>query len=273
MFGIKTRPRSSSASITNLPIEDIDPNPGQPRRLFAEDTMADLARSIAQVGILNPLIVRKCRGRYQLVAGERRLRAAMRAELDCVPCIIVDIDLEESGILALVENLQRENLDFLEEAESLRNMIRLFNLTREELAQKLGKSQSAISNKLRLLKLPEDVLREIRAQGLTERHARALLRLNNEQSQRKALEHIIAKSYNVAQTDKYIDELIGGKSSTEGKTLPKRSFILKDVRLFLNSLDRSLEIMNRGGIDASVVKEDKGDSLIVTICIPKDEDS
>ena len=242
MQAVMLRPRTVRTGILKVPVDEIDPNPNQPRRAFDPDELRELAASIAQYGVLNPLSVRLHYGRYSLVAGERRLRAAKLAGLRTVPCMLLDVNLEESGLIAMVENLQREDLDFVEEARGIAALIRMFGLSQEELAKKLGRSQSAVANKLRLLKLPEDILSSLLENGLTERHARALLRLESDDARRAALDNIVKRSLNVAQTDAYIDRLLEEKEPESGK----RSFILKDVRVFLNTLSKSIDMMKRG---------------------------
>ena len=248
-----------------LPADEILPNPVQPRRGFDQEALRELADSIAEHGMLQPLTVRERRGRYELVAGERRLRAAKMAGLQSVPCILVDVSTEESSLLALVENLQRRDLDFIEEAEGISRLTRIFGLSREEAAKKLGKSPSAIANKLRILKLPQELLEGLRRAGLTERHARALLRLPDRDSQMEAFDYIASRHLNVAAAESYIDRLLAEKQRSRRRA----TFILKDVRVFLNSLDRSLELMQRGGIAARVRREDTPDGLVLTISIPR----
>ena len=177
MQSLRTRPGLRRGNLLYLRPEDISPNPVQPRRHFDQEALAELSESIRSYGILNPLTVRRRGGRYELVAGERRLRAAKLAGLTEVPCLLVDVDMQDAGLLALVENLQRKDLDFLEEAEGLRQLIDRFGLSQEDAARRIGKSQSAVANKLRLLRLPGDILEALRDNGLTERHGRALLRL------------------------------------------------------------------------------------------------
>lgn len=263
-----SRPRLGRAGIVQLPVGDIDANPNQPRKLFDDERLAELSQSIAEYGVISPLTVRLHYGRYELVSGERRLRAARMAGLKKVPCIILDVDMEESGLLALVENLQRQDLDFLEEARGIENLMRLYGLSQEECARRLGRSQSAVANKLRLLRLPGDVLDSLREHGLTERHGRALLRLPDDAARRAALEHILAEGLNVAQTDHYIDSLLA-PAPEKPKSARKRSFILKDVRVFLNTVSHSLDVMKKGGIAAGMRQEETEDELIVTISIPK----
>ena len=270
MQTLRARPGVRRGNIVWLPAEDIAPNPVQPRKLFDETALEELSQSIRSYGILNPLTVRCRGGKYELVAGERRLRAARLAGLEEVPCILLDVNMEDASLIALIENLQRRDLDFIEEAVGLSRLIRMFGMSQEEAARRIGKSQSAVANKLRLLKLPGDVLENLRSYGLTERHGRALLRLTEPTAQRMALEYIAANSLTVAATEEYIEALIASQASDAAeKPEPRRTLILKDVRVFLNSLNRSLDLMKQGGIDAGVRREETEDSLILTISIPK----
>ncbi|MGE4353699.1 MAG: ParB/RepB/Spo0J family partition protein [Oscillospiraceae bacterium] len=248
-----------------LPVEEILPNPVQPRRYFSEEGLKELADSIAVHGILQPLTVRQRRGRYELIAGERRLRAAKMAGIQTVPCILVEVSTEESSLLALVENLQRRDLDFIEEAEGIARLIRIFGLSREDVAKKLGKSQSAIANKLRILKLPPEILEGLRKNSLSERHGRALLRLPDMESQLEVYNYVVKKGLTVSATEAYIDRLLAEKQKSAKRTL----FILKDVRVFLNTVNRGLALMQKGGINAGLRREDKPDELILTISIPR----
>lgn len=268
MPALLTRTRVGRGGIVQVPVNEIDPNPNQPRRIFDGESLAALVESIKQYGVLSPISVRLHYGRYELIAGERRLRAARLAGLTLVPCLVLDVDMEESGLLAMVENLQREDLDFVEEARGISNLIRMFDMSQEEAARRLGLSQSAVANKLRLLKLPPDILAALRDKGLTERHGRALLRLGTPEEQRAALAAICAQGLNVAQTDAYIDALLTAKKAEE-KPARRRAFILKDVRVFLNTLTHSLDLMKQGGIAAGMKKQETEDELIVTISIPK----
>lgn len=268
MPALLTRTRVGRGGIVQVPVNEIDPNPNQPRRVFDGESLAALAESIKQYGVLSPISVRLHYGRYELIAGERRLRSARLAGLTRVPCLVLDVDMEESGLLAMVENLQREDLDFVEEARGISNLIRMFDMSQEEAARRLGLSQSAVANKLRLLKLPPDILAALRDKGLTERHGRALLRLGTPEEQRAALAAICDQGLNVAQTDAYIDALLTAKKAEE-KPARRRAFILKDVRVFLNTLTHSLDLMKQGGIAAGMKKQETEDELIVTISIPK----
>lgn len=271
MQATKLRPGTRRGGIIWLPVDELDPNPVQPRKNFPDGDLQELSDSIAQYGILNPLTVRLRDNKYELVAGERRLRAARLAGLYDVPCILLDVSLEDASLIALVENLQRRDLDFLEEANGLNQLIKLFGMSQEEAARRIGKSQSAVANKLRLLKLPEDVLRSLCDNGLTERHGRALLRLPSAEAQRLALAYIIDRDLNVAATDNYIDSLLQS-SDEEEKSEPKRTFIMKDVRVFVNTILHGLDLMKQGGIEAGMHREETDEELILTIKIPKNRE-
>ena len=274
MQAIRNRPALRRGGIVYLSTDDIYPNPVQPRKLFDDESLEELSRSIRDYGILNPLSVRIRGSRYELVAGERRLRAAKLAGLREVPCILLDVNMEDASLIALVENLQRRDLDFIEEANGINQLIRMFGMSQEEAARRIGKSQSAVANKLRLLKLPQDVLEGLRENGLSERHGRALLRLSGAEEQREALLYIIDNGLTVAATDAYVDALLSRQEEEPEPEKPegRRTFVLKDVRVFLNTLSRSIDLMKQGGIAAGVRREETEDSLILTISIPKARD-
>lgn len=273
MQALKSQTALRRGGIVYLRTDELTPNPVQPRKRFDDESLEELSGSIKSYGILNPLTVRLRCGKYELVAGERRLRAAKLAGLEEVPCILIDVNMEDASLIALVENLQRRDLDFIEEALGISQLIRMFGMSQEEAARRIGKSQSAVANKLRLLKLPSDVLESLRQNGLTERHGRALLRLPNPGAQRAALEYIVDNGLTVAATDAYIDALLSAPEEAEQKDEEKpekrRTFVLKDVRVFLNTLSRSIDLMKQGGIDAGIQREETDDSLILTISIPK----
>jgi len=273
MQALKSQTALRRGGIVYLRTDELTPNPVQPRKRFDDESLEELSGSIKSYGILNPLTVRLRCGKYELVAGERRLRAAKIAGLEEVPCILIDVNMEDASLIALVENLQRRDLDFIEEALGISQLIRMFGMSQEEAARRIGKSQSAVANKLRLLKLPSDVLESLRQNGLTERHGRALLRLPNPVAQRAALEYIVDNGLTVAATDAYIDALLSAPEEAEQKDEEKpekrRTFVLKDVRVFLNTLSRSIDLMKQGGIDAGIQREETDDSLILTISIPK----
>ena len=269
MQALRNRPGLRRGTILYLSTDELLPNPVQPRRRFDDEGLAELCESIKSYGILNPLTVRLRGGRYELVAGERRLRAAKMAGLREVPCLPVEANMEDASLLALVENLQRQDLDFIEEAAGIRQLILLFGMSQEEAARRLGKSQSAVANKLRLLRLPPDVLESLRENGLSERHGRALLRLQDAERQRAALAVILEKGLSVAATDAYIEQLLNAPVPSEADSAPRRTFVLKDVRVFLNTLSRSIELMKQGGIEAGMRRQETADALILTISIPK----
>ena len=248
-----------------LPVEDISPNPDQPRRVFSQPELEELAASIRALGVLQPLTVRRREGQWELVAGERRLRAAKLAGLSQVPCLSVQVDSQSSSLLALVENVQRRDLDFWEEALALRQILDTYHLSQEELARRVGRSQSAVANKLRLLKLPDEALALLRAHGATERHARALLRLDSPERQLEAAEQVAARGLTVAQTEALVEQLLGDSP----RRRKKPTFILKDVRLFLNTLSRSLELVRSAGVDARCRRQDTDDEILLTIPIPR----
>ncbi|MDR0294297.1 MAG: ParB/RepB/Spo0J family partition protein [Oscillospiraceae bacterium] len=250
--------------------DEIRRNPYQPRSVFDEEGLNELSESIRQYGVLQPLTIRRSElGGYELVAGERRLRASKLAGLRDVPCILLDATEKQSGVLALVENLQRCDLDFFEEAEGIRRLIRQFGLSQDEAARRLGKSQSAIANKLRLLRHPDEVTAAIRRHGLTERHARALLRIEGLEARLEAVEHIAQGKLNVAQTEEYIERLLAGAAGeSEAKRGIRTLYVFKDIRLFLNTVTRAVETMRRSGVNASLDKEEEDGDIRLTIVIP-----
>ncbi len=255
-----------SGRVLFVPPEAIRPNPSQPRRVFDQTGLQELAASIVQYGVLQPLTVRRRDGGFELVAGERRLRAARMAGLGEVPCILLGVDEAESGMIAMVENLQRRDLDFIEEAQGLARLMRLYDLSQEQAAAKVGKSQSAVANKLRILRLSPQVLQALRVNNLSERHARALLRLNSEAEQLAVVEEVVRRQLNVAKTEQYIEALLAKKNAPKQGL---RKFLVRDVRLFLNSLNRNLEIIKNAGIAADCGKEETDDEIVLTIRIPK----
>ena len=254
-----------SNKVVFLPIAAISPNPGQPRRHFSRAGLEELAASIGEHGVLQPLSVRRVPGGYELISGERRLRASRMAGLEEVPCILVSVDGQESSLLALVENLQRRDLDFVEEALALSRLIQTYHLSQEEAAKKLGKSQSAIANKLRLLKLPPEVLALLREKGFTERHARALLRLESPEQQAAAARAVVEGGLTVARTEEYVEQLLHPAPPARRKP----TIVLKDVRLFLNTVSRGLSLMKQAGVKANCLRQETADTIQLTITIPK----
>lgn len=251
--------------VVSIDIHEIIPNPNQPRTRFDDRELGQLADSIRENGLLQPLTVRKNpRGQYELISGERRLRAGKLAGLGQIPCIIIETDERQSAVLALIENIQRSNLNFFEEAAAIRNLITEYNINQEEAALKLGKAQSTIANKLRLLKLTEAEQCAILNNGLTERHARALLKMEDREERLKALEKILEKKMNVVQAENYIDSLL----EKEAKPEKKRVMIIKDVRLFLNTINKALDTMKRAGIKAESTKKQDDEYIEYVVRIP-----
>ncbi len=262
--------------VHKIPICRILPNPSQPRRHFDSDETLRLADSIRLHGILQPLCVRKpvsCgdpngySGVYELISGERRLRAAKLLGLSEVPCIIIEADSLRSAELAIIENLQREDLNMFEEASAIAALINLYGLTQEEVAAKLSASQSYVANKLRLLRFEEAEQALLLEKRLTERHARALLRIHDVNMRKSVLETVITRGYNVADTEDFVAKLVDG--DTERPKRKPRQALVKDIRLFYNTLDKAVDIMNRAGIEARAEKRDLGDVFEVTVRIPK----
>ena len=256
-----------STRVRYIPINDIRPNPQQPRRRFDSESLQELAASIAAYGILQPLTVRQQGAVYELVAGERRWRAARIAGLRQVPCLLARVDEEDAALLALIENLQRRDLDYMEEAAAIARLIGRYGLSQQQAADKLGKSQPAIANKLRLLRLAPPVIDCLRQYGLTERHARTLLRLTDPEQQLAAARHMGQRGLNVAQAEQYVDAL-----TAENRTAPPQrrpTYIIKDVRLFLNSVERGVRLMQSAGVGAEVGRRDTEEEILLTIHIPK----
>ena len=243
-----------------LPARSIRPNPAQPRRVFRAEALKELSDSIRQHGVLQPLSVRRVEGGYELIAGERRLRAAQMAGLTEVPCIVMQMDSRESGMAAMIENLQRQDLDFIEEALGISRLMTEFGMSQEQAARMLGKSQSAIANKLRILRHSDIILATLREAELTERHARALLRLATDQEKLTAITEIVRQGMSVARTEKYIEALLSQKPDQAPKA---------NVGAFLNSLTQSLQRIQLSGIPAVSERKETDSQIVLTITIPK----
>lgn len=253
-------------SVVNIPIAKIKPNARQPRKYFDKDALMELARSIMQNGILQPLTIRNSEDNmYELIAGERRLRAALMSGLTQVPCIVIEADDNRSAVLSLLENLQRQDLNFFEEAEGIAKLIEYCGQTQDQVASSLGKTQSTIANKLRLLRLNQNIRSIIIDAGLTERHARAMLRLG-EGERTAVLKQIISNDLNVSDTEKLVELLIfPGQTKPDSHTIP----IIKDVRIFLNTITNAVNVMKKAGIDAVAVKQEFPEYYEYTVRIPK----
>lgn len=259
-------------NITYVAIDNIRPNPYQPRKQFNKISLEELCESIKQYGVIQPINVRKLSSNmYELVAGERRLRAATMAGLKEIPAIIIDINDNDSAVMALIENLQREDLSYMEEAEGYNNLISDHGFTQEELASKIGKSQSTIANKIRLLKLPPLVKKILADNNLTERHARALLKLHDEQLQLKVLKNVCEKGLNVKRTEELVERAIDRltKQENDNKNKGKFTKAIKDIRIFVNTIKQAIELMKRSGVDAKAAQFDRGSYVEFIIRIPK----
>ena len=247
-----------------IPTGDILPNPNQPRKEFALDKLVELAQSISENGVLQPLTVSMETGKPVLIAGERRLRAARIAGLREVPCVEVEADARQRRVLALVENLQREDMNCFETAEGIRELMDTYELTQCEAAQQLGYSQSAVANKLRLLRLPPEEREMLLAAGLTERHARALLRLDGRELRRHALARMIGEKMTVARSERLVEDLLAGRVRRK----PAKPLV-RDVRVFFNTVNHALDIMRRGGIAAESQRRDEDEYIEYIVRIPR----
>ena len=256
----KLKTYMETGRVVFLPARVIRPNPAQPRKVFREEALEELAESIRQHGILQPLSVRRVDTGYELIAGERRLRAGIQAGLTEIPCIIMSMDDKESGTAALVENLQRQDLDFIEEARGISRLMELWSMSQEQVAKILGKSQSGVANKLRLLRHSPPVLTAIRQAGLTERHARALLKLETEEEKMQVIGKIAAQNMSVARTEQYIEELLAQPQ----EKLPK-----VNLSAFLNNLNQTLARIQMSGIPAVSERRETDSQIVLTITIPK----
>jgi len=256
----KLKTYMETGRVVFLPEGSIRPNPAQPRKIFKPEALDELADSIRRHGILQPLSVRRSGNFYELIAGERRLRAARIAGITDIPCIVMRMDDRESGMAAMVENLQRQDLDFIEEAQGIARLLREWNMSQEQVARLLGKSQSAVANKLRILKHSEPVLHAIREAELTERHARALLKLSGEEEKLPAIAEIARQAMSVARAEKYIESLLARKEASRPRA---------NVGAFLNNLTQSLQKIQLSGIPAVSERRETEDRIVLTITIPK----
>lgn len=262
------RPYYEGEQILHIAVSDICPDPLQARKIFELDKLRELSDSIAEFGVLTPLIVRRVGNYYQLIAGERRLRAAVMAGFTHVPCVLNHADSEKAAYISLIENLQRRDLDFFEEASGLARLISDYGITQEEAARRIGKSQSAVANKLRLLKFDGDIISRIRDAGLSERHARALLRLPTAEIVRAAVAYIADKGLSVVDTERYVDSLLAPPTAApKGRRTP----LIRDVRLFINTVQHAFKTITAGGIRAELEQTESSDGITLVIHLPKKE--
>ncbi|MEI7028015.1 nucleoid occlusion protein [Paenibacillus sp. y28] len=257
--------RTPVDEVKNIAVHDIVPSPYQPRTVFDDDRIDELCQTIKTHGIIQPIVVRIRNGKTELIAGERRLRAVRKLGLETIPAIIRDFNDSQAASIALIENLQREGLTSIEEAAAYQQLIEMHDLTQESLAQRLGKSQSTIANKLRLLQLCEPVKQALLERQISERHARALLSLESEELQTKVLEEIVTKELNVKQTEVRVNFY---KEAAKIKK-SKRVSYSKDVRLALNTIRQSVDMVKTSGLNIKTTENDLDDRYEIVIQIPK----
>lgn len=258
--------------VMQIPLSEITANPYQPRKVFNAEQLEELAASIREYGVIQPITVRKnFVGGFELISGERRLRASELAQKDTIPCIIVDADENDSAVIALLENLQRADLTFMEEAEAIFHLMQAHRYTQEQLARKLGKSQSAIANKIRLLRLSDGVKQKLKENELTERHARALLRITDGQLQEKILKMVCEKNLNVTQTDALVERTLERLASPTNEKEGKIKGIV-ELRMFLNTVNKAIDVVKKAGVPISAQKTDRGDCIEYVIKIPRDRE-
>jgi ParB family chromosome partitioning protein len=253
--------------IIYLPLEAVKPNPYQPRRMFDRASLAELADSIREYGVLQPISVRLINGvSYELVAGERRLRACKMAGLDTIPAIVITISDQDSAILALIENLQRSNLHFFEEAEGFQNLMMDYGFTQEALAERIGKNQSTIANKLRVLRLSRAIQKIIVENELTERHARALLKLREEDKQLEVLSKVVKSGLTVRRTEELVEAVLKENEPAPAAASTFKPYI-RDIRILTNSIKGDLELIKQSGIDTrfNMVQTDTGYDIHISL--------
>ena len=258
--------KATDVQVLHIPLSKIVPNPYQPRKEFESEALSELADSIRQYGVLQPLLVAPGKGdTYILIAGERRLRASTMAGLGTVPVIVSEYTTQQIAEIALIENLQRKDLHYLEEAEGYEKLVNTFHLTQESMAIRVGKKQSTIANKLRLLRLPSPVRKKLHDSDLTERHARVLLKLENEDLQKAVLQKVLKGHLNVRQTEALVEKTL--KEAGKLNQKKPRFVILNDVRIYLNSIKEIMETVKTSGIPSSMEQEMDGDDVVVTLRI------
>lgn len=257
------------SNIVNLDVNKIIPNKNQPRKIFDDKALEELSQSIKNYGIIQPITVRKIYDDiYEIVAGERRFKAAKLLDMETIPAVIIEVREEESAAMALIENLQREDLDFIEEAMAYERLIEDFDLNQTQLAEKLGKSQSTIANKMRILKLPEKVKQRLREGGLSERHARALLKLNDEDILLSIIDKVISKDLNVSETEKLVNSI--AEDINEKKKRDKRyvrNFI--NYKIYINTIKNAYKEIVKTGIDAEFEQDESDEYIEIKVRIPK----
>jgi len=257
--------------IRELPVDSILLNPYQPRRVVREEELEELAASIREFGVLQPVLVRPFKRGYELVAGERRLRASKRLGKSTIPAIVRRLTDEEAALLCLVENLQRQDLGFFEEAEGYQRALEEFSLTQEQLAARVGKSQSTIANKLRLLRLPGEVRRAAQQAGLTERHVRALLRLGAEEAQLRVVREIEEQGLTVRDTEELVNRLAQSEGEPEEGRRRHVVRVFKDLRIFVNTFREAVETLRKAGVEAEMSRQETDEYIEIRVRIPREQ--
>jgi len=265
LFGLAEK--TSNDEVKHISVKDIVPSPYQPRTVFDDERIEELSQTIRTHGVIQPIIVRVRNGKFEIIAGERRWRAVKKLGLDTIPAIIREFNDSQAASVALIENLQREGLTSIEEAIAYQQLIELHNLTQESLAQRLGKSQSTIANKIRLLQLCDEVKEALLERKITERHARALLSLQDEELQMKVLQEILTKELNVKQTEARVNFYKQLKQEKARKS--KRISFSKDIRVALNTIRQSVDMVSNSGLNIQTSETDHEDHYEIVIRIPK----
>ena len=267
-MGMFTKQKTISRVLL-LNIREISSNPYQPRSQFEPRALQELADSISQNGLLQPVTVREWENGYQLIAGERRLMACKMLGMEQIPAIVNRVDDEKSAVFALIENLQRKDLNYFEEAQGIQTLMQTSGMSQQEVAKKLGKAQSTVANKLRLLFFGEDLRQKMLDNGLTERHARALLRLPNERLVTEAIQYIVADRLNVGESESYIESLLTAVPEKPPSKPATRLFVVKDLRIFMNTITKAVSTMRLAGIEVDTSKEEDEEYIHYLVKIPK----
>ena len=267
-MGMFTKQKTISRVLL-LNIREISSNPYQPRSQFEPRALQELADSISQNGLLQPVTVREWENGYQLIAGERRLMACKMLGMEQIPAIVNRVDDEKSAVFALIENLQRKDLNYFEEAQGIQTLMQTSGMSQQEVAKKLGKAQSTVANKLRLLFFGEDLRQKMLDNGLTERHARALLRLPNERLVNEAIQYIVAERLNVGESESYIESLLTAVPEKPPSKPATRLFVVKDLRIFMNTITKAVSTMRLAGIEVDTSKEEDEEYIHYLVKIPK----
>ena len=258
----------TSEEVMQLPLDKIHANKYQPRTVFDQEKIEELARTIHVHGVIQPIVVRKSdtEGEYEIIAGERRFRAMKSLDWTEVPAIIRNLSDKETASIALIENLQREELTSIEEAHAYQNLLEIQEITQEALAQRLGKGQSTVANKLRLLKLPEEIQTALLNRQLTERHARALLQVKNAELQKRLFDETLEENLNVKQLEMKVSKLLADEPK---KPKARRKAVSRDMRIAMNTIKESLNMVSKSGIDLTTEEEEHEEYYQITVKIPK----